>query len=626
MLIPWLERGWRWLLHAGFLLLCLRFLVAATRETDPDVLPVLVLTAGGLGLSAWRPGAALFAFTVAVPLLNGLGYVGLAGLPAPVSLVFSGVFVGSILRQIASWAKGEKWKAKSEKHEAEDRATDSGSCRATEAGDERPNPKPKTQNSKPNKAVLVTDVLITAVLASLVVQIVRHQDSPELWKVFWNRSGFGFGDPFYFMTSAFLWLQGLFFFRMLSAKGTEHRAERKGPNTESKERSAGGGAVTAWIKPVFAIYGVTLAVFFLLQVSFHVPEYLDSRTRVRFSPYEDISSFGSIAVAVFAFVVASQYKTSWPKMVFRYLWIIGLLALVVASWSRGAWLAGGLILLLVAWIRLPKRWIAALVGLGTIAIIILNVNANRDSWNQNPYLWRLITLARVENPLRKDPSRVNLFHKVVGMLGERPMTGHGIGSFYLTSRNYARPGDPSADAPDFAHNVFLQVAAELGVPAAALFAALIVCALWHGYRAARSRRSDRRGKREEERAEVVSESEGESEGARGEQIDGTTELRSDGATWGESSRESPEKADTILPPASCLLSPQHEMLGVTMALTAYLLTQMTANSLNVYLSNQFFFWFLMAGALCASDGHNPPSPSGLWRTGKAQESQILKVE
>lgn len=35
-------------------------------------------------------------------------------------------------------------------------------------------------------------------------------------------------------------------------------------------------------------------------------------------------------------------------------------------------------------------------------------------------------------------------------------------------------------------------------------------------------------------------------------------------------------------------------LGVTMALGAYLLTQMTANSLNVYVSNQFFFWFLMA--------------------------------
>jgi O-antigen ligase len=313
-------------------------------------------------------------------------------------------------------------------------------------------------------------------------------------------------------------------------------------------------------------------------------------------------------------------------MVFRYLWIIGLLALVVASWSRGAWLAGGLVLLLVAWIRLSKRWIAALVGLGVIAVVIINANAGRDTWNRNPYLYRLITLVRVENLTSKIPERINLYQKAVGMTQEHPFIGHGIGSIYLTSVRYARPGDPWADVPDFAHNVFLQVAAELGVPAAALFAALIGTALWRGYRAARSRCGDRRGKREEERAEVVSESESESEGAKAGQTYGATELRSDGATRSESSKESPEKADTIRTPDFCLLSPQHEMLAVTMALTAYLLTQMTANSLNVYLSNQFFFWFLMAGALCASNGRNPPSPSGLWRTGKAQEAQILKVE
>lgn len=52
-----------------------------------------------------------------------------------------------------------------------------------------------------------------------------------------------------------------------------------------------------------------------------------------------------------------------------------------------------------------------------------------------------------------------------------------------------------------------------------------------------------------------------------------------------------------------------------MALVAYLITQMTANALNIYVSNQFFFWFLMAAALCGSDGRK-----------EAQESQILKVE
>ena len=244
-----LEQIWQVVLYAGFSLLCLRFLVAATREMYPDVLPLLVLTVGGLGLSAWRPGAALFAFTISVPLLNGLDYVGLAGLPAPVSLVFSGVFVGGILRQFASRLVGHRLKVKGLKSDLE----------------------PITVNPKPSKAMLVTDVLITAVLVSLIVQIVRHQDSPELWKVFWNRSRFGFGDPFYFMTSTFLWLQGLFYFRLLvegakekfpvsSSKyqGPERQREMREKGGEglvhwSKEKGTEGGAVTAWIQPVFAV-------------------------------------------------------------------------------------------------------------------------------------------------------------------------------------------------------------------------------------------------------------------------------------------------------------------------------------------------------------------------------------
>ena len=58
------------------------------------------------------------------------------------------------------------------------------------------------------------------------------------------------------------------------------------------------------------------------------------------------------------------------------------------------------------------------------------------------------------------------------------------------------------------------------------------------------------------------------------------------------------------------LSPRHKVLGVTMALVAYLITQMTANALNIYISNQFFFWFLMAallGANSKSEGESPKS-------------------
>ena len=580
------------MLHAGFLLLCLRFLVAATGAVYPDVWPVLVLTAGGLGLSAWRPAAALFAFTVSVPLLNGLGYVGLAGLPTPVSVVFSGVFVGWIIRRLSGKgvAQGADPEVTGQGQRAGGGATDSQSCRATEAGE---------QSGRSDRWTVVTvkryptvqlaaDVLITAVLASLIVQIVRHQDSPELWKVFWNQSGFGFGDPLYFITSAFVWLQGLFFFRMLCGEGTAEKFQVS--SSKYQDRSAqGGGAIAAWAKPVFMVYGGTLLAFYLFQLCFHIPEPSDTITYC--SPFEDIHSFGSIAVAVFAFALVSWVRRSWAKTALNGMYVTGLLALVVASWSRATWLAGALVLLLVAWIRLPKRWTAILVAMGAIAVVVLNANANRESWNQNIYLHRLITLVRFENPLSKDPTRVDLYKKAFGMIQEHPLTGHGIGSFYLTSVRFARPGDPYADRPEFAHNFLLQMAAELGVPAAALFAALLGAALWRGYRAARSLTEVpgsiplRRGF-----------------GGQESQVSRIQPPTTAAPQIGSSvpSAESPEKADTILTPDSCLLSPQHEMLAVTMALTAYLLTQMTANSLNVYVSNQFFFWFLMAAVLCAN--------------------------
>jgi O-antigen ligase len=592
---------WQVVLQAGFLLLCLRFLVAATSAVYPDVWPVLVLIIGGLGLSAWRPVAALFAFTVSVPLLNGLGYVGLAGCPSPLSLVFTAIFVGWILRQITSRFAGHRSQVTGQGQRAEGGATDSRSCRATEAksratdaqsygaieaGELGSNPIPKTQTLKLSLARLATDVLITAVLASLVMQIARHHDAAGFWKVCCSQPVFGYGDPLYFITAAFVWLQGLFFFRMLiggagekcqvpspfaeasadkSAKCQDRSAQKGGTAelrsdraTESQNYSTTGGAIAAWAKPVFAIYGVTLIGFLLIQSVFKIPETNPYGANEKlFSPLEDIHSFGSFAVVLLVFAVALWQWRTWIRAAFYGLWIAGLLALVILSWSRATWLAGVLVLLLVAWIRLPKRWTAMLVAMGAIAVVVLNANANRGSWQRNEYLMRLISLARVENLASKSPERINLYQKAVGMIQEHPLTGHGIGSFYLTSVRFARPGDPYADIPSFAHNFLLQMAAEMGIPSAALFAALIGYALHRGYR---------RWK--------------------------TARLRS-------------TSYDAAMSPT----------LVVTMALVAYLITQMTANALNIYISNQFFFWFLMAAVLSAVDCRK-----------EAQESQILKVE
>jgi O-antigen ligase len=160
----------------------------------------------------------------------------------------------------------------------------------------------------------------------------------------------------------------------------------------------------------------------------------------------------------------------------------------------------------------------------------------------------LVTLARIENPANKSTDRVNLYKKAARMIQKSPLVGHGIGSFYLTSPNYAQQDDTYATLPDFAHNTFLQIAAEQGVPIAALFASLITIILCRGF-----------------------------------------------STWHRRAASGPQSS------AAALL-----VLGVSLALGAYLQTQMTANSLNVYVSNQFFFWFLMAAILALSAHEQDP--------------------
>lgn len=542
-------------LHIGFFLMCLRFQIAAVHSAGSDCGTVLVLIAGSFALSAWNPWAALFAFTLVVPLLNGLSRTDLLNCVFPSSLVFSALWTGVMAKYLLRRSV-EQYSA----------STSSTMYRPSFLIEEMNNNRSGDESKPPRTpaAIIpgqlpfsshflsyVIDILIAAILLSFAWQLWNHRGSAELWTVFLNRAVLGYGDPWYFLTSAFLWLQGLFFFRML-IKGTEERfwisrskyqgaEQHRGPfrrGSEGLEKWCQKyGTVEAWIKPSVIVFEISIATFFLIQRTYDVPVGYD--TGLDCSPYEDIHSFGSIAVALFIYSVVTWRKKTWIWTVLQWVEAVGLLALVVVSWSRATWLAGAVFLLLVAWLRLPKKWVAMFVGIGAIAVIVLNVHANQESWNQNFYLHRLITLVRLEKPSSKAPDRLNLYHKAIGMIRERPFIGHGTGSFYLTSVRFARTGDPLADRPDFAHNVFLQIAAEEGVPVATLFAGLVAWTLLCGFR-----------------------------------------------TWIRQRAAGPQCSADALP-----------ILGVTLAFGAYLQTQMTANSLNVYISNQFFFWFLMAAIL-----------------------------
>jgi O-antigen ligase len=545
-----MRRGWEFSINLAFGLLCARFVIASFWSAQSNYLNVGVLAFGGILMAVFFPRPTLFSFVVALPLLEGLTQTTLIQISALSGLMFSVIWLG--------WGMERAMKSLGIKRDAP--TTD-----PRLAGAELPRP-------EVSPVALIVRLIASTIIASLVGQVFRHCGSPRFWTLFWKQPVFGYSDPFYFLTSSFLWLEGLFFFLFVFSEETQisPRGDSisgdKHPSLSPWASYYQAGPTWTWISTVFIVLAVTILVFLCIQFFLLFPE--GWTVAGYFSPYEDISSFGSIAVAVLVFGIAKFSVRNAKTALIGATYILGMLIAVIASWSRATWLAAGVFLLLASWVRLPRKWSLAILGMIAGVVVIVNLNANHERWQKNAYLARLVSLARFENPANKDAGRINLYYKALGMIRERPLTGHLIGSFYFTSTKYGRASDPFATRPDFAHNIFLEMAAELGGPITLLFAAVCVYTLYCGF----------------------------------------------SKYFGYASWPSPPDAAGLRRPTIAPAGYRPDrllLLGVTMALAAYLSTQMTANSLNVYVSNQFVFWFLVAVILrfpvasdanCSSEG------------------------
>jgi O-antigen ligase len=522
-MIPRLLSLWRGALHVAFAVLCLRYIHAVGAENGALIGPLGLLFVAAAGQGAWRPRTTLFAFTVAMPLLNGLPILGVAG--GSPSAVFAALWLGWMARQLFSINAQE----------------------------------PKEQAGPPAlpAALLVADLLITALLLSLGAQLWRHHHDAQFWTILLRHTAAGYGDPYYFLHSAFIWLQGLFWFRalLLIWQSGPWDARGKKPSRASGEAKSSDGEtgrrrfkVAVWVRPVFLSLAGFMGGFTLIEYKFRIAEIGVGAGFL--SAYEDIFSFGGVAVCAFIFTVAVLTKKNRGSLVLHVIYGAGLLGLVIASWSRGIWLAAGVFLLIVAWFRLPRWCTVVFLIMTSVAVVVINVQAKKPAWQNQAYLTRLVALVRFEKLADKSAGRFDLYHKAIGMIRERPLLGHGVGSFYLSSPSYAKAGDPYAPVPNFAHNVFLQIAAEQGVLVAGLFAGLIGWTLWRGVRAWQ-------------------------------------------ATGGR---------QAVIIPGDRNSEERLTLLGTTLALGVYVQTNLTSNSLNIYASNQFFFWFLTAAVLGMTQG------------------------
>jgi hypothetical protein len=234
----WLKMGWTAAFEGCFLLLCFRFEIAAFRQAYPWYWPAAALTAGGFCVGFWRPGAAMFAFTAGMLLLSALGQSAALYSTTPASLVFCGIWIGIRTMRFGKFQLGK----------------------AADNAWERNNRAISLYSAKPGGitiARVITELLIAGVLISLLLQLIKYKNSPGFYASCLNTPVFGFGDVYYFLTAAFLWLQGMFYFRELLAL-----SDSRGPKMD---------VIVKWIRPVFAIYISVLFLSFIYQAVFHIP-------------------------------------------------------------------------------------------------------------------------------------------------------------------------------------------------------------------------------------------------------------------------------------------------------------------------------------------------------------------
>jgi putative inorganic carbon (hco3(-)) transporter len=136
-------------------------------------------------------------------------------------------------------------------------------------------------------------------------------------------------------------------------------------------------------------------------------------------------------------------------------------AIIVWTQSRGALIAMAAIVACMVGLRWRRGWlVCAVVAAGGVALLALGGGA--------PALNPLA----LEGPQASIGDRMEIWRRAVGMIGDFPITGVGLGAFGDVA-NVLYPFYVLPPPFPHAHNLFLQVAVDFGLPGLAVWLAIV---------------------------------------------------------------------------------------------------------------------------------------------------------
>lgn len=172
-----------------------------------------------------------------------------------------------------------------------------------------------------------------------------------------------------------------------------------------------------------------------------------------------------MVVALFpvAYLLFRQEPPGWK----RVFWLGGagaLLIELILGGSRGAFLAFGVAVGLIGLLLVRRRVLA--IGAGALLLVGL-LFVVPSALSQRLMASGLSQDVRMVSVERSTDLRIALLKAGLRMVRDHPLTGVGLGGFKLNSRAYG------AAKGKFAHNTYLEVAAELGLGAFVAYLCLV---------------------------------------------------------------------------------------------------------------------------------------------------------
>ncbi len=325
-----------------------------------------------------------------------------------------------------------------------------------------------------------SDMLAVIVMISLAAGVGLYPGDFVLYRLKFPTVS-GMEDPFWMMEASFILLMGIFLFRMLLVEY---------------------GSCEKFVPVLIRVLGLQVCIILafagydMLSKS-HFSSFLSFLSVRPYLPFNNPHSIGNLLTLYFFFFVSLIQYQKKKTLLFLTGVVCLIFAIIFLTKSRSSLVAILVVVSGIYFFKFSGKF--KLTGLLFICLLMIMLNCNGDKVKQSlshlnsplrPHLQRILQMMIVADfsKNRSITSRLALFRNAIRVSKEYPVTGAGIGSFYRISPYYQKQDEKKlvrygSRETRNAHNYYLQLAAEIGIPGLIVFLFIIGLSIMAGVRA-----------------------------------------------------------------------------------------------------------------------------------------------